>query len=187
MLFFFITRKLSKFKFDNSYTPSSRQQNIEITVPTFILHQLLKKTLITVGTGILLLLIVLVIASKFKIILLLLPISFYLIGQFFVFNNHSKIIRNQKAVFNPSTNILTLNTSNNKTLALNLSTDAIQLKEVKSVQKNNGLLMGYFQLTTAQGTCFIPYLLAANEQNIPLFNKLDRFHRIIETKIFPII
>lgn len=187
VLLFLITRKLSKFKYDNTYPSTYKQQQIEITVPTFILQQVFKKNLITVGTGILILLITIAVGSKFKIALILLPICFYLIGQFFVFNNHIRAIKKQRAIFDQANNVLTVKTGNNKTVALNLSTDRFTVKEVKAVQKNNGILMGFFELTTPQGSCFIPYLLAENKQTIPLFNKLEKFQRVIETKIFPII
>lgn len=186
-LFFFITRKISKFQFNNSTVSTSKKENIELSVPAFMLQGILRKTILTVGTGFLLLLIIIIIASKFKIALILLPISFYLIGQFFVFNNHVKIIKNQKITFNSLTNQVVITKLDGKNISFNLSTDINSIKEVKAVQKNNGILMGYFELSTKQGKYHIPYILAVNLQTKPFFDKLQYFSRESETKLFPII
>lgn len=187
LLYLFIARKFSKFKFDNSGYTSPSLQNIEITVPTFMLQQLFKKVLLTVGTGFLLLIIILVIASKFKVALLLLPISFYLIGQFFVFNNHIKTIKNQKLLYNKVTATLTISIADQKPFTINFDTDSYKVREVKSVQKNNGVLMGYFELISNRKNCFIPYIVSTNPQTKPFFDKLLLSKRELETKLFPII
>lgn len=187
VLFFLITRKFSRFQFNTSTQAKSQSENIEITVPTVYVHQLLKKVLFTVGTGFILLLFIVVIASKFKIALILLPVSFYLIGQFFVFNNHLKSLKNTKMTYHRSTNSLTIATANNKKFSLQLNDKNMKVKEVKSVQKNNGLLMGYFEISSAYGTCNLPFIAAANPESSILFDKLKQSSREVETKLFPII
>lgn len=187
MVYYFIAQKISKFKFNSSSVPISNRENIDINIPTFMLQRLLKKTLMTVGTGFLILIIVIIIASKFKIALLFIPISFYLIGQYFVFSNHIKTIRNQKITYNIHANTLSVNTSDGNRSTINLATDAITIKEVKTVQKNNGLLMGYFVLSNKATTCYLPYLLVENAETKPFFDTLQLFKREVETKLFPII
>lgn len=183
----FITRKVSKFQFNNTSIPLSKSENIELSVPTFILQQLLKKTLYSVGTGLLILIVILVIASKFKVVLILLPISFYLIGQFFVFNNHIKVIKNQKIIYNQRNHLLSVSSADNKNISFDLSTNQTKVKEFKSVQKNNGLLTGYFELSNTQGKCYIPYFIAANPNTKPFFDRITRINREVETKLFPVI
>lgn len=187
MLFFFITRKISKFQFNSSSAPIVSKGLIEITVPAFILQQALKKTLLTVGIGVFLLLIILLIASKFKVILILLPISFYLIGQFFIFTNHIKTVKNQKATYNTLNNTLELNSLKHGKLSFDMRSGNVKVKEVKSVQKNNGLLMGYFELSSHQGKCHMPFLLVENLQTKPFFDSIQLLNREVETKLFPII
>lgn len=187
VLFFLIARKFSRFQFNTPVQAKLQSENIEITVPTVYLKQLLKKVLFTVGTGFLMLLFILVIASKFKIALILLPISLYLIGQLLVFNNHLKSFKDTKVTYHRSTNSLTIVKANNKTFSLQLNDKNIKVKEVKSVQKNNGVLMGYFEISSAHGTCNLPFIAAANPESSILFDKLKHSSREIETKLFPII
>lgn len=186
-MYFFITQKISKFKFQNFDSTSHDSKNIKITTPTFILNQLLKKILFTVGTGFIMLLIIIVIASKFKIALILLPISFYLIGQFFVFNNHVKALKNQKIIYNKINNKLIINELNGNNFTISLDESSLIIYEVKSVQKNNGLLMGYFTIKNGTEKCTIPFLSVYNNQTKPFFDRIQTLKREVETKLFPII
>ncbi len=187
MVYYFIAQKVSKFKFNSSSIPLSNRENIDINIPTFMLQRLFKKTLMSVGIGFLILFIIIVIASKFKIALLFVPISFYLIGQYFVFSNHIKAIKNQKINYNIKANTLTVSTTDGPRSIINLSTDNITVKEVKTVQKNNGVLMGYFILSNKVTTCYLPYLLVENAETKPFFDKLQLYKREVVTKLFPII
>lgn len=187
LIYFFIARQVSKFQFGKPSPDRLQHENIEITVPTFLLQKLLKKVLFSVGTGLVMLLLIIVIASKFKIALLLLPISMYLIGQFFVFRNHLQCLKDQKIIYHTRNQILTVSPKNRKPYTINLSDASIKIKEIKSVQKNNGLLMGYFALSSAQNTCFIPFLAAVNPSTEILLTKLQTYKREVETKLFPII
>lgn len=160
---------------------------IELDVPTSILKGILKKTMLTIGTGIILLLIIIVIAAKFKIALIMLPISLYLIGQFFLFNNHIKILKKQRVLFNTQSNEVSVEYMSGKKLHFNLLSDIKEVREFRSVQKNNGVLLGYFELFTEHDKVIIPYLVAENLRTKPFFDKLQLFKREIETKLFPII
>jgi len=186
-LFYFVVRKISKFQFTNSNISTAKKDIIDITVPTFILQKLLKKTLVTVGTGFLLLAIILLIASKFKVALILLPISFYLIGQFFLFNNHIKSIKNQDITYNTINKSLVVRSLTGKTTVFTLTEGQTSIKEFKSVQQNNGLLMGYFELSNNLDKCYISYFVSANPNTQPFIHQITSFHREVETKLFPVI
>ncbi|WP_159638659.1 hypothetical protein [Sphingobacterium composti Ten et al. 2007 non Yoo et al. 2007] len=188
MLIFSIVRKLNLFgSWSTTKRLSTPTEIIEISAPLSIYKSAVKKTLITVGIGILILLITIVIASKFKIALFMLPVSFYLIGQFFILNNHLKATKNQRIIYNSKTHEVQVEISNNKIEIFNLLNDVKRVTEVKSVQKNNGILFGYYKLHTQNHTYNIPYIIAQNPQTKPFFDKLQLFDREIETKLFPII
>lgn len=187
VLLYLAVRTISKYKYNNYATRINEQKIFEVNIPSFMLQQLLKKNLITVGVGFFMLIIILFLGSKFKIILILLPLSFYLIGQFFVFNNHVKSIKNSKITFNTINNLLTIESLNKKPISIDLTTKELSLKEVKSVQKNNDLLFGYFELTYQKEKYYISYLLAENLQNKVFFVKLRQISRNTESKLFPII
>lgn len=186
-LVYFIAQKISKFKYNTYADQSFQKDRIEISLPTFILQSLLKKTITTVGIGFLLLVIILVLASKFKILLILLPISLYLIGQFFIFNNHVKIIKSQKIFFNSKNNIVTVVDLAEKVTVLDLSDNTTTINEVKSVQSNGGILMGYYQISSHDKSCYIPFIVAKNPQTKAFFDKIEKTPHKSETKLFPII
>lgn len=159
----------------------------EIGMPTYLLKRGLRRVLYTVGTGMILLLVILLIAAKFKIALIMLPVSLYLIGQFFVFNNHIKTIKNQKIQYDPKSHDTHIEWLDGSYLTFNLQTDIKELREVQAVQKNNGILMGYYQISVGKKVIFLPYLLLENPTNKPFFDKLQLLGRHSETKLFPII
>ena len=188
MLIFSIVRKLNIFgSWTNTQRLSTPTEIIEISAPLAIYKSAVQKTLLTVGIGIVLLLITILIASKFKIAFIMLPVSLYLIGQFFILNNHLKAARNQQILFNKRTNEVQVELEKGKLYTFNILTDVNKVVEVKSVQKNNGILFGYYKLYTSNSTITIPYIIAQNPQTKPFFDKLQLFDREIETKLFPII
>ena len=188
----FIYLILRRFNIFNNVTNTySSNQNrngiIEIGIPIRMLKSTVKKTLITIGSGIFILLITLVLAAKFKIALIMLPISLYLIGQYFLLSNHIKAIRSQRIVFDVNTNDVMVELSDRNVFSFNLDRDIKSLKEYKSVQKNNGIEFGFYQLKTNGNTINIPHLVLNNAQTKPFFDKLHHLDRQIETKLFPII
>lgn len=187
VLLYFILRRFNFFDFVKPEQRVANSRIIEISIPMSLLKKGLKRVLYTVGSGAILLLIILLIAAKFKIALILLPISFYLIGQFFVFNNHVKTIKNQKIRYDSETQETRIEWLDGRSLEFNLLQDVKQLREVHAVQKNNGLMMGYYQLYVGKEILILPYLLAENQLNKPFFDKLQLFNREVETKLFPII
>ncbi|WP_196938226.1 hypothetical protein [Sphingobacterium pedocola] len=189
-ILYFIVRRLRMFgtQIRNNYgkiQPSLRI--IEITAPANILKAIVQKTLFSVFTGILLLVIILVLATKFKIALIMLPISLYLIGQFLVLNNHIRHTRNQRIFYDKINDDLTIESLEGNRIVFNLITDVKAYKEIKSVQKNNGILFGYYEMILAKQKITISYLLKENAENKTLFDKLAHFPTEVETKLFPVI
>lgn len=170
-----------------SSSPAVSPNIIELKLPLPILKTLLKKTLFSVGTGIILLLITVIIASKFKVALIMLPISIYLIAQFFLLNNHIKTIKSQYIQYDRLNEKLIVSKLYDDDFTIDLNSEIITLREVKSVQKNNGINLGYYELKTNSKTVNIPFIVAENPQTKPFFDKLNHFARELETKLFPII
>lgn len=189
MLIFSIVRRLKLFGnsvYSHRIAPSS--DVIEINAPLSLYKSLAQKTLVTVVIGIALLLATIILASKFKIALLMLPISLYLIAQFFILNNHIKIARDQRLFYNLKNNELEVYFNDDNKQKINLLNDTKYIVEVKSVQRNNGVLFGYYKLITSSNQpVYIPYILRKNQHTKPFFDKLELFEREIETKLFPII
>src|SRR5690606_14983567 len=131
MLIFSIVRKLNLFgSWSTTQRLSSPSEIIEISAPLSIYKSAVKKTLITVGVGILLLLITIILASKFKIALIMLPVSLYLIGQFFILNNHLKASKNQRMIYNSLTHEIQVeDNNNNKVQSFNLLNDVKRVSE----------------------------------------------------------
>ena len=188
MLIFSIVRKINLFgTWNTTKRVSTPNEIIDISAPLSIYKSIVNKTLITVGIGILLLIIIIILTTKFKIALIMLPISLYLIGQFFIMSNHLKTSKEQRIIFNKLTNEVKVDQGIGNQISFNLLNDNIIVKEVKSVQRNNGVLFGYYILSINSKTIYIPYFVALNPQTKPFFDKLQLFNREIETKLFPII
>ncbi len=186
---YLILRRFNIFSSINNSVSSQQTHNgiIEIGIPILMLKSTVKKTFITIGSGIFILLITLVLAAKFKIALIMLPISLYLIGQYFLLSNHIKVVRSQRIVFDTKTNDVMVELADKNVFSFNLDRDIKSLKEFKSVQKNNGIEFGFYQLKTNRYIINIPHLVTNNSQTKPFFAKLDRLDKQIETKLFPII
>lgn len=187
VLIYYIIRRLNFFESTKATQRITLSRIIELDIPSSILKQGLVRILYTVGSGIVLLLVVLLIAAKFKIALIMLPISIYLIGQFFVFNNHVKAIKNQRIYFDSETHEINIEWLDGRLLKFNLLKDVKEIREVRAVQKNNGLFMGYYQIFVGADVVFLPYLLIDNPKTKPFFDKLQLFDRTTENKLFPII
>ena len=182
-------RKFNIFNSTTTVHPSYRNSNsvVEVGIPLLMLKSIVNKTFITIGSGVLILLVTLALAVKFKVALIMLPISIYLIGQYFLLSNHITVIRNQRIVFDPKTNDVMIEYAGKNVFSFNLDRDIHSLNEFKSVQKNDGVEFGYWQLNTQQITVNIPHIVTINPQTKPFFDKLDRIDKQIETKLFPII
>src|SRR5690606_34316815 len=169
---------------------SQRQHFVLIDTSPQLIRRVTKSTLRTVGIGFLLLLIALVLGMKIKILWILIPLSLYLIGQFFVYTNHIKSTKDQRIYFNPETYEVLVDYIKDQPLSFNLMRDVVSVSEIKSVQKNRDTLFGYYKLRLKQGAVVIPYLIEQNDNSV---NKLfftylnENFKIEVESKLFPII
>ncbi|MBD1421350.1 hypothetical protein [Sphingobacterium chuzhouense] len=169
---------------------SQRQHFVLIDTSPQLIRRVTKSTLRTVGIGFLLLLIALVLGMKIKILWILIPLSLYLIGQFFVYTNHIKSTKDQRIYFNPETYEVLVDYIKDQPLSFNLMRDVVSVSEIKSVQKNRDTLFGYYKLRLKQGAAVIPYLIEQNDNSV---NKLfftylnENFKIEVESKLFPII
>lgn len=185
---YLIMRRFSFFSSSNLIASNKVNSSIiEVGIPIRLLKQTIKKTFLTIAAGFALLLITLVLAAKFKIALIMLPISLYLIGQYFLLSNHIGHIKKQRLVYDTKTSDMMVELDDKNVFSFNLNRDLIQVKEYRSVQKNNGVELGYIQLKTQHYTLTIPSLVSHNPQTKPFFDHLKRFDKQIETKLFPII
>lgn len=191
LLVYLIARRFMLTSTGNSLVKASGRQHFMIidTTPQLI-KRVTKNTFRTVGVGFLLLCIALVLGIKIKILWILLPLSFYLIGQLFVYTNHIKTIRDQRIYFNPETYEVLIDYVKEQPLSFNLMRDVVRVSEVKSVQKNRDTLFGYYKLRLKQGTVVIPYLVEQSESamNQLFFTYINENFKIeVESKLFPIV
>lgn len=169
---------------------SQRQHFVVIDTSPQLIRRVTKSTLRTVGIGFLLLLIALVLGMKIKILWILIPLSLYLIGQFFVYTNHIKSTKDQRIYFNLETYEVLVDHIKDQPLSFNLMRDVVSVSEIKSVQKNRDTLFGYYKLRLKQGAVVIPYLIEQNDNSVNrlFFTYLNENFKIeVESKLFPII
>lgn len=169
---------------------SQRQHFVVIDTSPQLIRRVTKSTLRTVGIGFLLLLIALVLGMKIKILWILIPLSLYLIGQFFVYTNHIKSTKDQRIYFNLETYEVLVDHVKDQPLSFNLMRDVVSVSEIKSVQKNRDTLFGYYKLRLKQGAVVIPYLIEQNDNSVNrlFFTYLNENFKIeVESKLFPII
>lgn len=190
LLIYYISRR---FMANKNSSPSYRElanrsyQRLEAT--NSMIQKITKVTMTNVIIGLVLFVLILLLAMKFKILLIALPISLYLLGQLFLLTNHVKATKNQQIWFNKQSQDVLLQRLNSADLSFNLLRDVRQVKEVKAVQSNRGVLFGYYVLYTAQDKIFIPYLIQDNkDSNQHFFDLINQHFKIeVETKLFPII
>ncbi|NGM61887.1 hypothetical protein G5B30_08160 [Sphingobacterium sp. SGG-5] len=187
VLVYYIFRRLNFFSASIEEKRVRPNQILLLAVSTQVLKRSLRAVLYSVGTGILLLFIIFLIAAKFKIALIILPVCLYLIGQFFVFNNHANAVKGQNIRYDTNTDNISIENLKGELIRFNLLQDVSEVKEVRAVQKNNGLLLGYYKLRIGTKQIYIPYLLQDDPQNKLFFDKLQLFDKELETKLFPII
>lgn len=146
-------------------------------------------TLWTVISGLVLLILILIIGMKIKVLWLLLPLSIYLIGQLFVYTNHVRTAKDQQIFYDPKTGEVLIDYIKKAGFAFNLKHDVVTVNEVRSIQKNKGIVFGYYKLNTSNGMVMLPYLLEQNksEANNLFFKQIHTHKRTVETKLFPII
>jgi len=160
-----------------------------IEAPAALIQSTLKKTISNVIMGLVLILITVLLFVKIKIVLLLLPIAFFLIGYLFLFNNHFSKIKSQQIWFNAKTNEVFVEQLKAENYAFNIFQDVQAVQKIESVQTTRGLLYGYYRIKLKDQLLEIPYLLAENKPTNNLFFDTLTQNFKIETqkRIFPII
>lgn len=183
ILVFFITRRLMN---TSLFAPRrfERPGFIAIEADTAILNRTIKITLGSVGIGILLLFATLLLGMKIKILFFLLPISFYLLGHLFLLANHINSLKRQQIWFNPKTNDLLIEHKKKGSTIVNLYRHVREVAEIKAIQKNRGILFGYYRLQTNMGNIHIPFLLRENKYNSFFFEALQNDFNMRSTSVF---
>src|SRR5690606_24269825 len=171
---------------------NQRQHFVLIDTSSPLISRVTKSTLRTVGSGFVLLLIVIILGMKIKILWILIPLSLYLIGQLFVYTNHIKSTKDQRIYFNLETYEVLVDHINDQPFSFTLLRDVVSVSEIKSVQKNRDTLFGYYKirLKQGQGSVVIPYLVEQNKKpaNRLFFTYLHENFKIeVESRLFPII
>lgn len=188
VLIFFIVRRLGmlgKSSRATTYLPASDW--IEIGLDNRSMRKVVKLTMTTVFIGFVLLIIILLITAKFRLALIMLPISFYLIGQYFVLMNQLKAFRGQQILFNPHTQDCNVRASAGDDHVFNLQSGELNVRTVNAIQKNNGILFGYYIIITSGKELIMPFILNQNINNNPFFSKLESLSKNRVSKLFPII
>jgi len=183
---FFIPRKGDADGADRA----ERDGFLRLRCPPDAIGQATKNTLLTVGTGLVLFVAILLLGMKVRVLWIALPLALYLIGQFFVHANHVKTVRNMRIYFHPRTNDLYVQRIGREDLRLNLLRDVVKVAEVKAVQKNRGMLFGYYRLHLENEVLPVPYLLLRHDHpnNRTLLDHIaDNFEIKAESRLFPII
>lgn len=192
LLVYLIARRFMLTSADNALVKTSGRKHFRLidTTPQQV-KRVTRSTLRTVGIGFLLLIVALIIGIKIKILWILIPLSFYLIGQLFVYTNHIRFTKDQRIYFNPETYEVLVDYIKEQPLSFNLMRDVEGVSEVKSVQKNRDTLFGYYKIHLKHGpVVVIPYLIEQHEHpiNRVFFNYLnENFPIEVESKLFPII
>lgn len=189
LLYYIFRRFMISSNSSSTYRELVNRSFQQVDASNSIIKKTTKTTLTNVVIGFLFFALILVLAIKIKIILIALPISLYLIGQLFLLTNHVKVTKNQQIWFNKQTQMVIIQRMNKANLNFNLLHDVKQVKEVKAVQSNRGVLYGYYILYTAQEKVYVPYLIEqSNENNRDFFAIINQNFKIeVETKLFPII
>ncbi|KGE13201.1 hypothetical protein [Sphingobacterium deserti] len=191
ILMYYISRRFFMKGPTTSIMKPTQQHNLQLVdSDTQVIAKAAKSTLVTVGIGIILFFVILLIGFKIKILWIALPLALYLIGQLFVYSNHLKAIRKYRMYYDPEQADVLVYNAAGESMHFNLLRDVQSVSEVKSVQANKGTLFGYYKLRTSKGELVIPYLVEQHGASInrQFFDALNQNFKIeVETKLFPII
>lgn len=188
VLIYFLSRRVMMKGKSTAIQKSNKQGYFLIESGAPIIQKTIKNTLFSVGIGVVLFIITILLAMKIKIILFLLPISLYLMSQLFLLNNQLKYAKDQRIWFNPNTKDVMIEWLSGNKVSFNLLSDVQQVKAVKSVQKNNQILFGYYELLVHNNQVFVPFILEDNQRNTGFFNTLkENFPINPKSSLYPII
>ena len=184
-----IRKKFNFFGFseDMSRNLKSGFQLIEDSSP--VIQANLKKSVSNAIMGIVLILITVLLFTKIKIVLFLLPIAFFLLGYIFLFNNHFSKLKSQQIWYNAKTNEVFIEQLKGENYAFNMFQDIQAVQKIESIQTTKGLLYGYYRLKLKNRILEIPYLVAENKPvNNLFFDTIAQNFKIdVQKRIFPII
>ena len=188
ILIYFLSRRVMMKGKSMFIQKSNKQGYYLIESGASIIQKTIKNTLFSVGIGVVLFIITIFLALKVKIILLMLPISLYLMSQLFLLNNQLKYAKDQRIWFNPNTNVVMIEWLSGNTVTFNILTDVQQVKAVKSVQKNNQILFGYYEISVHNNQIYVPFILEDNPVNTRFFKTLKENYPVApKSSLFPII
>ena len=188
IVLYFLSRKIVKSSNRKTVYNNNQKGYLLIESGSAIISRATKNTLFSVAIGVVLLIITLWLALKVKIILLMLPISLYLISQIFLLSNQLKYVKNQQIWYNPNTNDVQIEWTSGNKASFNLLRDVSQLRAVKSVQKNNQILFGYYEISVRNNQIYIPFLIEDNARNSLFFKTLkENFQLQTKSSLYPII
>ena len=188
VLIYFISRRFLMSNKSTAVQRSTKQGFVLIESSGPILQRIIKNTIYTVAIGAILFVITIVLAMKVKIILFALPISLYLMSQFFLLNNQLKYAKDQRIWFNPNTNDVQVEWLSGNRMGFNLLRDVQHVRAVRSVQKNRQVLFGYYELTVQQQPIYIPFIIEDNQVNAGFFRTLKENYPVDpKSSLFPII
>jgi len=188
LLIYFLTRKVVSNNKSKDVLHQFRKGFTLIESGRAVIQKAIKNTLYSVGIGLVMLIIILILAIKIKILFILLPISLYLLSQILLLNNQLKYLKYQQIWFNKNNLDVHIEWQNGEKNTFNLATDIQRVRAVKSVQKNNEILFGYYELTIENNKLYLPFLLEENPNNSSLFDGLKSKYTIIyKNSLYPII
>ena len=184
-----IRKKFNFFESSDTNSKNLKSGFQLIEAPAALIQSTLKKTISNVIMGLVLILITVLLFVKIKIVLFLLPIAFFLIGYFFLFNNHFSKIKSQQIWFNAKTNEVFIEQLKAENYTFNIFQDVRAVQKIESVQTTRGLLYGYYRIKLKDHILEIPYLVAQNKPTNNLFfdTITQNFKIDIQKRIFPII
>lgn len=191
ILLYYLSRRFFMKTPDTTVAYAPQQHNLQLVDSTAqLISAAARSTLVTVGIGIALFFVFLLVGLKIKILWVGIPLSLYLIGQLFVYSNHIKALKAQRIFFDPQLADVLVSYNGGQTMRFNILRDVRSVDEVKSVQQNKGVLFGYYKLRLEKGQLIVPYLIEQNKNpiNRAFFDCLNQNFKIeLETKLFPII
>lgn len=190
LLAYLMVRKKLVFSGSSDHKSNNLKLGFQlIEAPTALIRDTLKKTISNALMGLVLLFLTIILFAKIKIILLLLPIAFFLMGYLFLFNNHFSKLKNQQIWYNASTNEVFVEQLKADNYAFNIFKDIKAVQKIESVQSTRGLLYGYYRIKVKDQILEIPYLVAQNKPaNNLFFDTITQNFKIdTQRRLFPII
>lgn len=184
-----VRKKLNLFGFSQDQSTNLKSGFQLIEASSIGIRTNLKKTISNVVIGLFLILLTILLFVKVKLVLFLLPISFFLLGYLFLFNNHFSKLKNQQIWYNAKTNDVFIEQLKGENYSFNIFQDIQAVQKIESIQATKGLLYGYYRIKIKGHILEIPYFVAENKPvNNLFFDTITQNFKIdVQKRIFPII